>query len=144
MGILEKPHRILDMSWKESIDLFGHLYFTEKGNRLGDRPRQHSTWIERRLLNIRTFTPALCRLLYRPFLSQYVLSKRLCLHLFFGNFMEICPVNVYGPFDVCSEPPVILMVCYFVFKNIFWGAWVAQSVECLTRGFSSGCDLKVV
>ena len=29
-------------------------------------------------------------------------------------------------------------------KNAYWGTWVAQSVEHLTLGFSSGCDLQVV
>ena len=29
-------------------------------------------------------------------------------------------------------------------KRQFWGAWVAQSVECLTLGFSSGPDLMVL
>ena len=27
---------------------------------------------------------------------------------------------------------------------LIWGAWVAQSVECLTLDISSGCDLTVM
>ena len=30
------------------------------------------------------------------------------------------------------------------FKYILWGAWVAQSAECLTLDFGSGCDPRVM
>ena len=36
---------------------------------------------------------------------------------------------------------VIKMLISKIFKD--WGAWMAQSVECLTLGFSSGHDLRV-
>ena len=42
---------------------------------------------------------------------------------------------------------ICLIICNFacVLKPTFsWGAWVAQSIKCLTLGFNLGHDLKVL
>ena len=31
--------------------------------------------------------------------------------------METCHINIYGPFNVCSEPPTVSKVCHAVFKS---------------------------
>lgn len=45
--------------------------------------------------------------------------------------METCHINIYGPFNVCSEPPIVSQVCTSVFKNTFqiWVLWTKKPLH---------------
>ena len=46
-----------------------------------------------------------------------------------------------GQTTSCQNPELILLD--ILFRNLSWGAWVAQPVKPPMLGFGSGCDLRV-